>query len=239
MVELTNYILDLFEWDTPATPYSEREVGSFRIHRGRYPRGMYQNYGIDDFIFFKAHRPLPITFLEEKRGKRWYSWMLDDPPHWRAMEIYAEHSKGRVLTTGLGLGLYLQALGNNNTVTEITVVERSPEIISLIEPYLPPLPNLTILQKDFYEFLNQDSSQWDTIMVDLWVAHGIKEKLDILYHEVLPMAVVLRLKYPKASITFHGFPTVSDIQHTSCAMIEVIMKMNSPQASSLTGSDVR
>lgn len=222
---LEEHTLKLASWHTPATDYLEKEEGNFRIHRKPYIRGTYEMYGIDNYIFFEVTKPIPVTTLQERRGKRWYQWMVDDPPHWRAMEIYAEHSKGKVLTTGLGLGLILQAMKNNRNIESITVVERSKEVVRLVEPYLPILPEFVIILDDFHEFLRTDLTPWDTIVVDLWVAHGADEKLGIYYHEVLPMAVDLAVRYPKASITFHGFPTVSDIPFASKEMIKKILDM--------------
>lgn len=219
------YTKKLNTWHTPATDYPELEVGNFRIHHSHYNRGTYNMNGIDNFIFFEVTKPITITLLQELRGKKWHTWMVDDPPHWRAMEIYAEHSKGRILTTGLGLGLYLQALKGNRNIESVTVVERSNEVVQLVEPYLPILPGLVIVLEDFYEFIGRDNTSWDTILIDLWVAHGAKEKIDILYHNVLPLAAELWMRHPKASLTFHGFYSVSDIPFTSQGMVDKIVKM--------------
>ena len=219
------YTKELNTWHTPATDYPEREVGNFRIHHSHYNRGVYEMNGIDNLIFFEVTKPIPITLLQERRGKKWYGWMVDDPPHWRAMEIYAQHSKGKVLTTGLGLGLYLQALKGNSNVKSITVVEKSNEVVQLVEPHLPSLPEFVIILDDFYEFIKKDNTPWDTILVDLWVSHGKKEKLDIYCHQVLPMVVELKMRYPKASITFHGFYSVSDIPFASREMVDKIINI--------------
>lgn len=225
MAAADKYVLELDSWCTPATSYPEQELGNFRIHRGQYRRGLYEMHGIDDFIFFQVVKPIPITYLEERRGKRWHSWMLDDPPHWRAMEIYANNAKGKVLVAGLGLGLYLQALKENKDVERVTVVEQSSEVVQLMESHLPTLPGFSIALGDFYEFLDKDFTSWDTILVDLWVTHGPKEKLEVYWHKVLPLAASLKLRYPRASITFHGFSTVSDIQFASQEIIDKIVEL--------------
>lgn len=226
---LDKYILRLDSWKTPATNYPEKEEGGYRIHHTRYSRGVYDMNGIDGFVFFKAVKPLSITTLQQFRGEKWHNWMVDDPPHWRAMEIYAEQSKGKVLTTGLGLGLILQAMKGNRNIESITVVEQSEEVVRLIEPHLPSLPEFVIILGDFYDFIRQDNTSWDTIIVDLWVSHGKKQKLDIYYHNVIPTAVDLRMRYPKASITFHGFITVSDIKFASKEMVDLILKIKKEQ----------
>ena len=225
MIDTEKYTLKLDSWHTPATDYPEKEIGDYRIHHGRYNRGTYEMSGIDDHIVFEVTKPIPITSLQQRRGKRWHGWMVDDPPHWRAMEIYAEQSTGAVLTSGLGLGLIVFGLIKNPKVTKIVVVERSAEVALLVSRHLPESDKLTIVIGDFYDYLEVDKTEWDTIMVDLWVSHGAEEKLELYFHEVIPTAVDLKERYPKASLTFHGFITASDIKFTSQEMADLIIKM--------------
>lgn len=216
---------ELTGWHTPATDYPEQQYGSFRIKRTAYA-GYYQNWGIDGYIFFRAKKRIPITNLQELRGKTWHTWMVDDPPHWRAMEIYAEHSEGDILCAGLGLGLILHALAKNDKVKSITCVELNSDVIELIDPYLSKLPKpIVIVQDNFYDYIRRTNSKWGGIIVDLWVANE-KTKMGIYYHEVLPLAAELCMKYPNIPITYHGFSTVSSIQHTSPEMVKKLMEMN-------------
>lgn len=217
-------VWDIWEWHTPATDYPEKQAGNFRIHHGRYTRGLYRNWGVRDYLFFKVMKPIPITSLQELRGKRWRDWMVDDPPQQWAMEIYAREAYGKVLTTGLGLGLIVHELVKNPSVTQITVVEKAPEVVELIKPYLPD-GKVKIVTDDFYHFVTIDDTEWDHIIVDLWPIKGKKEKLAALYHRVLPMIPELKMRYPKASITFHGFQTVSDIKPVSEEMIKLIEEL--------------
>lgn len=223
MKDYLSKCLDLKDWHTPATDYPESQYGNFRIKRAYY-RGHYYMYGIDGYLFFQAKKRLPVTTLQELRGKRWHTWMVDDPPHWRAMEIYAKHSEGNVLCAGLGLGLVMQAMKGNRNIKSLVVVENSENVVRLVEPQLPILPEFTIILDDFYHFIEIDYTQWDTIIVDLWVANE-KTKMGIYYHEILPFAAYLRMKYPKAKLVFHGFSTVSDIKHTSPEMTKEVIEM--------------
>jgi len=220
------YILYLDEWHTPATIYPAATKGSYRIHHGKYKPGMYKYWGMDGYLVFNVNsRGIPITSLQQRRDRKWHGWMVDDPPNHRAMEIYAEHAKGKVLVAGLGLGLYLHELAKNNKITEVAVVEVSSEVIQLVEPYLPVLPGFTIILDDFYEFIDRDCEQWDTILIDLWVSRSKEDKMRILYHKILPLIPVLAQKYPKANITFHGFQTVSDIKPVSERMVDLIISL--------------
>ncbi len=221
---LDAHTLYLDQWHTPATGYPTSKIGNYRIRRDKYTRGSYKYWGLDGYLVFRVNKAIPITTLQQRRGRQWYGWMVDDPPQQRAMEIYAAHAKGKVLVVGLGLGLYLHELAKNSEVEKVTVIEISKEVIQLVEPFLPSLPKFTVIHEDFYNYLNnyQDSTQWDTILVDLWVSHSVEDKLRILYHDICPLIPVLRYKYPRAGITFHGFQTVSDVKPVSNEMVKLI-----------------
>ncbi len=222
-MELDKYTLVLDDWHTPATDYQEDQVGNVRIRKLKYTRGYYQMYGIDDKMVFNVVKPITITQLQERRGRKWNSWMVDDPPHWRAMEIYAQHSKGRVLVAGLGLGLILHALVKNKDVTEIVVIERNTDILRLMCDLIPTQPR--IIQDDFLSYVGKGLGTWDTIIVDLWVSRSVSEKMRLYREEVIPMAVYLNDKFPHAQKVFHGFHTLSDIKHTTPEMLELIKKV--------------
>lgn len=223
----TNYLdkcLDLERWHTPATDYPQTQVGGYRIKRLPYPKGHYPMYGIDGHLFFKAVKPLPVTRLQERRGKRWYDWMVDDPPHERAMEIYGEQSQGNILCAGLGLGLVLHALNKNDRINSVTCVEISQDAIDLMTPNIKRLSKVEIVKADFFDYVRQNHRHFDGIIVDLWVANA-KTKMGIFYHEVLPFALELRARHPDIPLTFHGFQSISDIKHTSPEMAREVAEM--------------
>ena len=214
------HILDISQWHTPATDYPEVQIGNFRIHHSKYYRGMYKNWGLDGYLYFNVKEPLPIVELQEKRGGKWYDWMIDDPPNYRAMQIYAEYASGKVLTTGLGLGLFIHELAKNPKVTEVTVVEKHPTVIELVLPLLPK-DLLTIIEEDFLEFIKTDTKAWDHIIVDLWVTSE-KTKGIIYLSKILPLAISLSQKYFKAKITYHGYQSISYTKPVSEEMVKLI-----------------
>lgn len=217
------YVKHIDTWHTPASDYPEGQVGNFRLIRKKYYRGSYRYSGMDGFIFFKVDKPIPIMTLQEKREGQWHAWMVDDPLNYRAMQIYAEHAHGRVLVAGLGLGLYVHELAKNKNVELVMVIEKSAEVMALVDHCLPSTLPVTIQERDFYDFLKKDMEQWDTILVDLWVSGNQEQKLDLYYHHVLPLVPVLGKKYPKADVTFHGFQTVSAVKPVSQEMVDLII----------------
>lgn len=158
---MERYVLKIKDWKTPATEYPLRRVGTAEITRENYKRGFYWMEGVDGYIFFKVLKPIPVTNLEID-GE---IWMVDDPLHWIGMQRLAEHSEGRVLVGGLGLGLVIHALDKNPKVKEVDVAEINKDVIDLIKPLIP-MRKVKIHNRNVLEMA---SDRYDTVILDLWV----------------------------------------------------------------------
>ncbi len=228
-----NETLQLREWHTPASDYPEAQVGDWRIKRCKYSPSYYEMYGLDGYLYYEVKKSIPVTLLEERRDGRWHTWMVDDPPHWRAMQKYAEACSGSVLCAGLGLGLVHHALAQNRNVSSIFTVERSRDVEMLVIPQLLYMNedvksqcHYCLAGHDFWDFTEKvasDHSQsWDWIIIDLWVVRGLKQKRELLYREVLPRVLRLKAHHPSAKIIVHGFTGLTDMKLVDDAiMLEV------------------
>ena len=201
-----NLSLAYSSWHTPATDYPRRQVGDFRIADYRYVKGYYNMSGLLDNALFRAAKPLTITDLQERRNGKWHTWMVDDPPHWEAMKFYASKAVGRVLTTGLGLGLVIHALDENKAVESIAVIERSQDVIDLVGDLVPLS---VIIKDDFYDYMAATSDQYDTCIIDLWTASGVASKMKA-YGEAIQTMFQVQHKWPGAKVFFHGFPSLCE-----------------------------
>lgn len=207
------------DWTTPATAYPEQRVDDHRIRRHRYGRGWYRMSGLDDKALFQVRQghPLPITCLEQRRiGGGWHTWMVDDPPHWKAMQAYAAEAQGPVLCAGLGLGLIQHALADQPAVDYVLTVEREAAVIALVNGALPhPKKELRTLLGDWRTVMSADlgmiEEDWGMIIVDLWVTSNLREKYEAL-GDAAPMAARLRDRWPDAKLVFHGFTPLSDVK---------------------------
>lgn len=151
-------MLELESWETPATRYKRKKVGRARVVSTPYREGFYGMFGVraadgQRYQHYEAVKPLKVTSLRIDRE----TVMVDDPPHWYACREYAAGYHGHVLCAGLGLGLIVHALKTNPKVTQITVVERNPDVIDLIWPHLAPTgrpeggPLLTLWRGDWFD----------------------------------------------------------------------------------------
>ena len=176
-------------WHTPASDYPDAVVGKAEIKTAHY-RGFYESYGLRGHPFYKALK-IPIRVLTIGGEV----WMVDDPPHWWAMEDHAQVFHGHVLVAGLGLGLIVHTLTANPNVERITVVEREQDVIDLISPHIPH-DKLTIEHGDFWEW---DGDNVDGVFFDLFVGNG----KDLMF-DALRTYIHLAERFPRP-IRIHGF----------------------------------
>gem|GEM_PF-3117757 len=190
-------------------------VRGARVARTTYRRGMYPMYGVAGYDYYLLKKPIKVTVLQRLHRRAWGTWMVDDPPHWYAMQRYAERSKGRVAVAGLGLGLVTHALLRNRDVTRIDVYEIDPDVIELVGPKfdlkLRGLPHLRIERADAgVELADPKGPLYERIILDLWVASGKEEVERVLWSEAIPFTRAVRLAHPESSIVVHGFGGVPE-----------------------------
>jgi hypothetical protein len=190
----------LNEWETPATKYPLRKAGAAEIVRTSYEVGTYECYGTgpgrESHRLYYVDSPIPVTALQID-GK---TWMVDDPPHWWAMQEHACHYRGEVLCAGLGLGLIVHTLQRNRLVRHITVVEREKDVINLVAPLLSP-DRVTVIHDDWWEY--QHPVCPSGVFYDLIVGNGWEE-----FPHALRAMFTMKESYPNANTyRVHGYPS--------------------------------
>ena len=119
--------------------------------------------------------------------------MTDTNMERRTNRPLIEHARGHVLVGGLGLGMVVFGLlAKKPAIRSLVVLEVSPDVIALIQPYLPVDARLTIVQVDVFGWdgwqdhaehgwqgqgwrgrsprrgLSRKGPQFDTIYFDIW-----------------------------------------------------------------------
>lgn len=107
-------------------------------------------------------QPYPDVILKEGET----IWMSTAPWELDMMLHYANMSKGSILAGGLGLGIY-QYFANlrKPLVREIDTVEIASECIDLVQSFVP---EIKIVQGDFWEYLESTTKRYDTVFVNIW-----------------------------------------------------------------------
>ena len=186
--------LNCEQWESPATAYPISRLGSAEIRRHKYPKGMYEMYGVAGYRFYNIKKPIPVTELCIG-GK---VWMVDDPPHYLAMREHAACYSGHVVCAGLGLGLIVHTLSQNPRIQSITVIEREQSVIDLIKPLIP---ECVIIHADFWEDWEENSGLiFDGVFYDLFVGKGRE-----LLSQAMRVWFQLHERFPGTVRRIHGF----------------------------------
>ena len=115
----------------------------------------------------------PGTYVRLFNGKK--LWMSDTPAELKDHLGFVSAASGRVLITGLGLGVVVSACLRNPRVTSVTVVEKSKDVILLVGPTLRGIAEeydreygaLNIVCADAFTW--QPSGTWDFAWHDIWI----------------------------------------------------------------------
>jgi hypothetical protein len=209
-------VLEVTSWHTQCSDYTERTVGDYRLKKTEYKEGMYRLYRVGGFSYFRvAGGTIPIMSLEGRENGEWRQWMIDDPFNYMAVREYCKRLKGRVLTSGLGLGIAATALAENPEVTEIVVAERSAEVIDLVRRYVPE--QIKVIQADFWDVAKDTRKRfwreprWDGILLDIWRSTGLQEHEEVRKRDAIPARARLAKLHPGVQTVLFGFAEQSDI----------------------------
>lgn len=108
-------------------------------------------------------------------------WMTITPNEINTIQPAVQESHGKVLTYGLGLGYYAFHCLLKPGVSNVTVVEKNPQVIDifrrLLLPFFPRQQDLRIIEADAFEYAADvmPGEKYDTVFTDLWhdVADGL------------------------------------------------------------------
>ena len=156
----------------------EIKEGRWELKREKYPayRGVIAADMImrDDFLeipplgFFKEEFEFPAV-LEDGN-----EWMTLTPVDLDTSDEAIERAHGKVVTFGLGLGYYTYMVSEKESVESITVVEKSPDVISLFREHILPQfshpEKVRIVEADAFEYAEKimPSERFDVAFVDTW-----------------------------------------------------------------------
>ena len=152
--------------------------------RGKWKMGYktieaYELFTSDDLKTLPDGREIPQTGfftktfrapIVEENGRE---WMTVTPSEINTMTADIQAAYGKVAVFGLGLGYYAFMASEKPDVSEIVVIERDPEVISLFREFiLPQFPHkekVTVMEADAYVFAeNMGNKQFDCAYVDIW-----------------------------------------------------------------------
>jgi len=101
---------------------------------------------------------------------------------------FVGRAKGSVLLNGLGLGVVLKQLLEKPEVDEITVIEKSEDVIKLVAPTYANETRVNIIHADAFEYAPPKGKRYNAVWHDIW---------DNICSDNLPEMKKLHRKYGK------------------------------------------
>ena len=179
--------------------------GAWEFKWEKYPA--YRGVISDDMIINPDFSEIPpLGFFEEDFN---FPAVLEDGNEWMTLtpvdldtsDFAIERARGKVITFGLGLGYFAYMASEKEEVTNVTVIERSENVIRLFEKYiLPQFRNkdkVRVICADAFKYAEFDMPQeeYDFAFVDTWrdASDGAP-----MYKRMKP----LEAKNPKTEFTY-------------------------------------
>jgi len=94
--------------------------------------------------------------------------MSNTPDEIRDFMGFVYRAKGSILVNGLGLGVLLKALLARPEVTDVTVVEKSEDVIKLVAPTYTTDSRVTIIHADAFEYKPPKDKSYNAVWHDIW-----------------------------------------------------------------------
>lgn len=116
---------------------------------------------------------VPGRYVRLRSRNGWTTWMSDTPMEMRTNTAFVGRARGHVLLAGLGIGMVIPPLLENPAVTQLTIIEKSPEIIRLVNPYerfarLPNSARLEVIEADIFTWEPPKGYKYGTVYFDVW-----------------------------------------------------------------------
>jgi hypothetical protein len=163
----------------------EQAIGEYAIKHLHYKAGPIARSNMRTAII-GGQSESPLEF---DRPTQWHelvyeggTWMTDLPIEQQQHDNELEPmTEGDILVGGLGLGYAATILAARPDVNRVTVVEISPEVIALVQPYLKdPDGKIEVVQADLLDYLDRDAldTMYDWCFYDIWQRDGVTTFLD-------------------------------------------------------------
>jgi hypothetical protein len=94
--------------------------------------------------------------------------MSETPMEKRTNSGFVHNAHGDVFIAGLGIGMIVLPIQDRDNVRSITILEKYPEVISLVGSQLPLNHKIKIIQGDVFSHEFPKGTFFDSIYFDIW-----------------------------------------------------------------------
>ena len=116
---------------------------------------------------YKVVNEESYTKLYQLINSEWLVIMEDNEKEAAEAEDFLNSATGDVLLAGLGLGMVVQPLIDNESVTSITIVEKFQEVIDLVWSHVPQSNKVRLITDDIYTWT--PDKDFDVAWFDSWI----------------------------------------------------------------------
>lgn len=168
----------------------EARSGKFAVRHRHYPEGTKFSTTTARTAIFAQHVPIeviattPVVVHELCEGDG--VWMTDLPIEQFQIDPMLDSMRGRVLVGGLGLGYAAQTLARMRSVTEVVVIEKSPEVIELVARHVKGTGRrkVRVIEADLHVWLRDNQHErFDWAFYDIWAPDGER----VFFEHVVPL----------------------------------------------------
>lgn len=139
----------------------------------------FEAFASDDPLLMSDGREIPQAgyftepFLTPVVTENGREWMTVTPSEINTMSADIRTVSGKVAVFGLGLGYFAFRAAEKPDVTQVTVIERDPNVIALFNEYILPFfsqpQKLKLVRADAYEYAaHMAGERYDYAYVDIW-----------------------------------------------------------------------
>jgi hypothetical protein len=109
---------------------------------------------------------LPGVYKRLKRGS--VVVMSNTPVEIQDHRCFINKAEGNVLINGLGLGMALKAVLDRGKVNKVTVIEISPEVVSLVGPTFEKDQRVEIINASAFDYKPPKGVRYQAVWHDIW-----------------------------------------------------------------------
>lgn len=109
--------------------------------------------------------------------------MSDTMMEKRTNSAFCRNAYGDILIGGLGIGMIIMAIQDNENVRSITVLEKNQEVIDMVANQLPLNNKVKIICADVFTWKPEKGQKFDCIYMDIWNYVNV----DVYQEEMKPL----------------------------------------------------
>ena len=94
--------------------------------------------------------------------------MSNTPDEIRDFSYFLYKAKGGILIHGLGIGVLVVALLEKEDITDITIIEKSKDVLNLSAATYENHPKVTIIHADCFEWESPKNKRYGAVWHDIW-----------------------------------------------------------------------